>query len=94
MVSAPVVGVVEPALRLLVLLERSRSDVLDNDTALVAPALRRGRCPLAGVNLSDYGAVRQALDAFERPRKPHTAKQVQLAYALGKVFHHAATRNC
>jgi 2-polyprenyl-6-methoxyphenol hydroxylase-like FAD-dependent oxidoreductase len=44
---------------------------------------------LAGVDLSDYAAVREALDAFETPRKPHTARQVQQAYILGKVFHHA-----
>jgi len=44
---------------------------------------------LAGVDLSDHPAVRAALDAFEAPRKPHTARQVQQAYALGKVFHHA-----
>jgi 2-polyprenyl-6-methoxyphenol hydroxylase-like FAD-dependent oxidoreductase len=44
---------------------------------------------LAGVDLSDYVAVRQALDAFEAPRKPHTARQSQHAYALGQVFHHA-----
>lgn len=46
---------------------------------------------LAGVDLSDYAAVRAALDAFEAPRKPHTARQVQQAYLLGKVFHHAPT---
>jgi 2-polyprenyl-6-methoxyphenol hydroxylase-like FAD-dependent oxidoreductase len=44
---------------------------------------------LAGVDLGDYAAVRQALDAFEAPRKPHTARQSQHAYALGQVFHHA-----
>jgi 2-polyprenyl-6-methoxyphenol hydroxylase-like FAD-dependent oxidoreductase len=44
---------------------------------------------LAGVDLSDYTAVRAALDAFETPRKPHTARQVQQAFILGKVFHHA-----
>ena len=44
---------------------------------------------LAGVDLSDHEAVRRALDAFEAPRKPHTARQVQQAYVLGKVFHHA-----
>lgn len=44
---------------------------------------------LAGVDLTDYAAVRGALDAYEAPRKPHTAKQVQAAYVLGKVFHHA-----
>jgi 2-polyprenyl-6-methoxyphenol hydroxylase-like FAD-dependent oxidoreductase len=43
---------------------------------------------LAGLDLSDYTAVRTALDAFEKPRKPHTARQVQQAYILGKVFHH------
>lgn len=43
---------------------------------------------LAGVDLSDYAEVRVALDAFEEPRRPHTARQVQQAYALGKVFHH------
>ncbi len=44
---------------------------------------------LAGVDLSDYQAVRAALDAFEAPRKPHTARQVQQAFVLGKLFHHA-----
>ena len=44
---------------------------------------------LAGLDLSKYAAVRAALDAYENPRKPHTAKQVQMAYVLGKVFHHA-----
>ncbi|MBG0568350.1 FAD-dependent oxidoreductase [Actinoplanes aureus] len=44
---------------------------------------------LAGVDLSDHSAVRAALEAFEGPRKPHTARQVQQAYALGKIFHHA-----
>jgi len=43
---------------------------------------------LAGVDLTDYNAVRGALDAFEEPRKPHTARQVQQAYILGKLFHH------
>lgn len=44
---------------------------------------------LAGADLSDYASVRAALDAFETPRKPHTARQVQQAFILGKVFHHA-----
>ncbi|MCX5529658.1 FAD-dependent monooxygenase [Streptomyces sp. NBC_00006] len=44
---------------------------------------------LAGVDLTDGAAVRRALDAFEAPRKPHTARQSQTAWALGKVFHHA-----
>ena len=44
---------------------------------------------LADVHLSDYAAVRQALQDFETPRKPHTARQVQQAFVLGKLFHHA-----
>ncbi len=44
---------------------------------------------LAGVDLADHAAVRAALDAFEIPRKPHTARQVQQAYVLGRLFHHA-----
>jgi 2-polyprenyl-6-methoxyphenol hydroxylase-like FAD-dependent oxidoreductase len=44
---------------------------------------------LAGVDLRDFAAVRAALQEFEDPRKPHTASQVQQAYILGKVFHHA-----
>ncbi|WP_276330332.1 FAD-dependent monooxygenase [Actinomadura madurae] len=44
---------------------------------------------LVGVDLRDYQAVRAALQAYETPRKPHTARQVQQAFILGKVFHHA-----
>jgi 2-polyprenyl-6-methoxyphenol hydroxylase-like FAD-dependent oxidoreductase len=44
---------------------------------------------LRGVDLGDLGAVRQALRSYEDPRKPHTAKQVQMARVLGTVFHHA-----
>ncbi|MGW4587901.1 FAD-dependent oxidoreductase [Amycolatopsis thermoflava] len=44
---------------------------------------------LAGVDLSHYAAVRRALEAFETPRKPHTARQSQQAWLLGKVFHRA-----
>ncbi|MFB4294999.1 FAD-dependent oxidoreductase [Actinomadura sp. NTSP31] len=44
---------------------------------------------LAGVDLRDHTAVRGALQAFETPRKPHTARQSQQAFVLGKVFHHA-----
>jgi len=47
-----------------------------------------GRC-LAGVDLFDYTSVRAALEEFESPRKPHTARQVQQAWMLGKIFHHA-----
>jgi 2-polyprenyl-6-methoxyphenol hydroxylase-like FAD-dependent oxidoreductase len=44
---------------------------------------------LRGVDLTDTAAVQRALQSYEDPRKPHTAKQVQMAYVLGKVFHHA-----
>jgi len=44
---------------------------------------------LRGVDLTDFAAVQQALQTYEDPRKPHTAKQVQMAHMLGKVFHHA-----
>ena len=44
---------------------------------------------LAGVDLGDHAAVRAALQAYEDPRKPHTARQSQQAYILGQVFHHA-----
>ncbi|SOD98073.1 FAD-dependent oxidoreductase [Blastococcus haudaquaticus] len=44
---------------------------------------------LRGVDLTDLAAVAAALQSYEEPRKPHTAKQVQMAYVLGKVFHHA-----
>jgi len=44
---------------------------------------------LAGVDLADSDAVRAALVSYETPRIPHTTNQVQSAYFLGKVFHHA-----
>jgi 2-polyprenyl-6-methoxyphenol hydroxylase-like FAD-dependent oxidoreductase len=44
---------------------------------------------LRGVDLTDAAAVGRALQSYEDPRKPHTAKQVQMAWMLGKVFHHA-----
>ncbi len=44
---------------------------------------------LRGVDLTDQAAVSRALQSYEEPRKPHTAKQVQMAWMLGKVFHHA-----
>ena len=44
---------------------------------------------LRGVDLTDPIAVQRALQSYEDPRKPHTAKQVQMAFVLGKVFHHA-----
>jgi 2-polyprenyl-6-methoxyphenol hydroxylase-like FAD-dependent oxidoreductase len=43
---------------------------------------------LRGVDLTDPVAVAAALEAYEAPRRPHTAQQVQQAYLLGKVFHH------
>jgi 2-polyprenyl-6-methoxyphenol hydroxylase-like FAD-dependent oxidoreductase len=44
---------------------------------------------LRGVDLTDLDAVQTALQSYEDPRKPHTAKQVNMARMLGKVFHHA-----
>jgi 2-polyprenyl-6-methoxyphenol hydroxylase-like FAD-dependent oxidoreductase len=44
---------------------------------------------LAGVDLTDHAAVRTALQNFEEPRRPHTARQSQTAYFLGQLFHHA-----
>jgi 2-polyprenyl-6-methoxyphenol hydroxylase-like FAD-dependent oxidoreductase len=44
---------------------------------------------IAGVDISDPVALAQALEAYEAPRKPHTAFQVAMAYRLGKIFHHA-----
>ena len=44
---------------------------------------------LAGVELADTAAVVAALQAYETPRIPHTTAQVQQAYVLGRVFHHA-----
>lgn len=44
---------------------------------------------LRGADLTDEAAVRAALQAYETPRKPHTARQVQQAFVLGKIFHHA-----
>src|SRR5215213_6920039 len=44
---------------------------------------------LAGCDVRDLAQVQRALQSYEEPRKPHTAKQVQMAWMLGKVFHHA-----
>jgi 2-polyprenyl-6-methoxyphenol hydroxylase-like FAD-dependent oxidoreductase len=44
---------------------------------------------LLGVDLTDTAAVTAALQAYEKPRIPHTTMQVQQAFILGKVFHHA-----
>lgn len=43
---------------------------------------------LAGLDLSDHDKVSEALTEFEAPRRPHTARHTQIAWALGKVFHH------
>lgn len=43
---------------------------------------------LRGIDLTDPTAVQQALQAYEEPRKPHTAAQVQLAWMNGRLFHH------
>ena len=61
---------------------------VDADVLVGADGYLLGRRP-AEVDLSDHAAVRNALDAFEGPRRPHTARQVQQAFVLGKVFHHA-----
>jgi 2-polyprenyl-6-methoxyphenol hydroxylase-like FAD-dependent oxidoreductase len=44
---------------------------------------------LAGVALSDEGALASSLAAWEEPRRAHTRMQVTQAWVLGKVFHHA-----
>ncbi|PPF35094.1 salicylate hydroxylase [Rathayibacter sp. AY1A2] len=44
---------------------------------------------LAGVDLSDSAAVGGALSEYDRKRIPHTREQVQSAYMLGRLFHHA-----
>lgn len=44
---------------------------------------------LRGVDLRDPAAVARALQAYEDPRKPHTAQQVKLAWMNGRLFHHA-----
>jgi 2-polyprenyl-6-methoxyphenol hydroxylase-like FAD-dependent oxidoreductase len=44
---------------------------------------------LRAVDLTDLTAVRQALQSYEEPRKPHTKFQVDMAYRNGQMFHHA-----
>ncbi len=44
---------------------------------------------LAHVDLADTAGVGAALDRYDALRIPHTTMQVQQAYILGKVFHHA-----
>lgn len=44
---------------------------------------------LTGVDLSDTAAVTAALQRYDSRRIAHTTSQVQQAYVLGRVFHHA-----
>ena len=43
---------------------------------------------IAGVDISDPVALSTALEEYEAPRRKHTAFQVDIAYKLGKIFHH------
>lgn len=43
----------------------------------------------ADVDLQDTASVTAALDSYDAKRIPHTTMQVQQAYILGQVFHHA-----
>lgn len=43
---------------------------------------------LAGLDLTNFEDVQNALATYEAPRRPHTAFQVNMAYRLGKIFHH------
>lgn len=44
---------------------------------------------LAGIDLSDTPSVIAALTRYDERRIAHTTSQVQQAFVLGKVFHHA-----
>ena len=66
-----------------VALRRLRRRDVDQRRVLPRPARSRG------VDLADTAAVVAALQAYETPRIPHTTAQVQQAYVLGRVFHHA-----
>lgn len=44
---------------------------------------------LTGVDLDDTAAVAAALQRYDGRRIAHTTSQVQQAYVLGRVFHHA-----
>lgn len=44
---------------------------------------------LTGVDLADTTSVTAALERYDNRRIAHTTSQVQQAYVLGKVFHHA-----
>lgn len=43
---------------------------------------------LEQIDVHDLAQVRQALQAFEDRRKPHTARVSQEAYYTGQIFHH------
>jgi 2-polyprenyl-6-methoxyphenol hydroxylase-like FAD-dependent oxidoreductase len=43
---------------------------------------------LARVDLADARSVAEALASYDESRVEHTSEQVQLAYMLGRVFHH------
>jgi 2-polyprenyl-6-methoxyphenol hydroxylase-like FAD-dependent oxidoreductase len=44
---------------------------------------------LAAIDVRDVAAAGKALQAFEDRRKPHTAYITELAYKIGRAFHHA-----
>jgi 2-polyprenyl-6-methoxyphenol hydroxylase-like FAD-dependent oxidoreductase len=44
---------------------------------------------LAGIDLADTAGVSAALHRYDEVRIPHTTAQVQQAYILGRMFHHA-----
>ncbi|MFV0374047.1 FAD-dependent oxidoreductase [Microbacterium sp.] len=44
---------------------------------------------LTGLDLDDTAAVAAALHRYDDRRIPHTTSQVQQAYILGRMFHHA-----
>lgn len=44
---------------------------------------------LSGIDLSDTASVAAALARYDERRIAHTTSQVQQAYVLGRVFHHA-----
>ncbi len=64
---------------------------------LVGMSIEDGSFPGRTLRVSRPGAARRrphrpasvshALQSYKDPRKPHTARQVQQAFLLGKVFH-------
>jgi 2-polyprenyl-6-methoxyphenol hydroxylase-like FAD-dependent oxidoreductase len=43
---------------------------------------------LAGIDFADREAVAGALQAYEERRKPHTSYVTELAFRIGRMFHH------